>query len=374
MPDPATFRTDRIKRRITTDPAIERSDHAFARRSPATTFEHMNPTNHLAITGWPGQASASTEGDVSDTFELLDLALPAHLPPGDWPRSHPDWADHRLGTPLSGNALCRLLAELMEQVTQGRSLDPGLLKHAVACAEAAPTMPLVVDGRRWRVILLAKEALRGRLWTAAIDGGGQTLHPMSDRLQRAMDRLQDAQPPRPGRQTLVHLLEPATENPANNQDDALASALRRSADQIRRPGTWSGLGGELAVRVIADLPGWPRGRALSIVDREGRLLEQHGDQARDATPVRVRFHASHYDAIVDGAIAPVPGDGNCFYRSVLAGMNADERKALLRTPTEDDGEQQLALRALVADRLEALARRPSTLPEPIRYTWIAHTV
>lgn len=341
------------------------------------TFEHMIPQIHSGTTGWSGQASTAAEDGISEAFELLDLDLPADLPPADWHRSHPDWVAHRLGTSLSGNALCRLLAELLEQVNQGRSLDPGLLRHAVASAEAAPTMPLTVDRQRWPDILLAQEALRGRLLTAAIAPDRQTQHPISNRLQRAIDWLQNVREPKPGTQTRIHLLEPSPANPAHpasNEDDALASALRRSADEIRRPGTWSGLGGELAVRVAADLPGWPAGRALSIEDLEGRELERHGDQARGAAPVRVRFHASHYDAIVDNAIVPVPGDGNCFYRSVLAGMDANERKALLKTTTGNDGEQHLALRALVADRIEWLARRPSTLPELFRHTWIAHKV
>ena len=335
----------------------------------------MRPDKFSSTVTPPAAAFAPSTGEVSEdfeSFEQVDVDPPAHLPPAEWHRHRPDWAHLRPGEPVDGNSRCGRLAVLADPVRRrGRSLPPGLLRHVTACVDAAPAIPLVIDRRGWPDILLAREALKARLLTAALDPENiQSAMPLRfDRLLRHLQTLQA--PARRSHQT-IQLVEAAEATRVVDANDAFAAALHDSATEIRRSRAWSGLGGEFSVRAITSLPGWPAGRVLSIEDRSGRESDRYGTGTPGSTPIRVRLHASHYDAIVDGKIVPVPGDGDCFYSSVLAGMDAGERQTLLKTSTANEDQQRLILRGLVADHIEAMARRPSTAPEMMRHVWIAN--
>lgn len=331
-------------------------------------------------------AEASQEVEAVESVESVDGDLPTPGSMIDWRRSHPDWACRRPGEALNGNALCRLLAELAEQVHRGRSPHPGLLAHAMACAEATPTLPLLIDRHSWPDILLARDALKGRLFTAAIapePAASVTAH----HLDTLTSRLLALKAPTRSARTTVQLAEPAEAPQASMGNQALVAALRSSAREIRRPRTWARLGGELTVRAVTRLPGWPPGRALSIEYLDGHEAERYGDATSASPPIRVRYNMSrdnasqpkvsqprgtHYDAIVRGKVLGVDADGDCFFASVLAGMDAQERVALLGTTTANSKEQIRALRARVADHIESIARSPSTIPEMFELLWIAH--
>ncbi|HEY1395369.1 hypothetical protein [Roseateles sp.] len=331
----------------------------------------MSPVTRSSVAA-PQSRELRPSDEASEDFEWIDAAPASQRSALDWRRDHRDWAERRPGEPLSGNALCRLLAELADQVRRrGRSLPHGLLRHVMACVDAAPAIPLVIDRRGWPDILLAREALTARLLTAAIapEDFQSAIPRRFDTLLRQLQTLET--PTRRSHQT-IQLVKPAEVTRFVDENDAFAAALHSSAKEIRRSRAWSGLGGEFSVRAVTSLPGWPTGRALSIEDRTGRERDRYGTEAPGSTPVRVRLHAAHYDAIVDGNIVPVPSDGDCFYSSVLAGMDAGERRTLLKSSTDDENQQRLILRGLVADHVEAMARRPSTAPEMMRHVWIAN--
>lgn len=139
------------------------------------------------------------------------------------------------------------------------------------------------------------------------------------------------------------------------------AAMRPVLDDIRAPGRWSRFSAELAPRVLADCPGWPKGRALFIHDvANGDLLSAAGPRDAGMEPIRLARNMAdqHYLPVADGRILDVPYDGDCFYTAALAAMQPKERLALLKACgcAEEDretlGRAALSLRNHFADHVD----------------------
>ncbi|ALV06246.1 hypothetical protein DES44_1708 [Roseateles depolymerans] len=139
------------------------------------------------------------------------------------------------------------------------------------------------------------------------------------------------------------------------------AAMRPLLDDIRTPGVWSQFSAELAPRLLADCPGWPKGRALFIHDAvNGDLRSTAGPKGTGMEPIRLALGMAnqHYRPLADGRMLDVPLDGDCFYTAVLAAMQPKERLTLLKACgcAEEDretlGPAALSLRRHFADYVD----------------------
>lgn len=94
--------------------------------------------------------------------------------------------------------------------------------------------------------------------------------------------------------------------------------LRAIADRLRTAGDWDGAFGDIA----------PMAAASAL----GRQIVIHGHPAHasplvilprgleSGPPIHVIYRPGHYQALVNGRAYEVPGDGDCFFRAVLMGV------------------------------------------------------
>jgi hypothetical protein len=164
--------------------------------------------------------------------------------------------------------------------------------------------------------------------------------------------------------------------------EAVTSAHRelwQAVEDIRKPKTWSGLGGEVAPFLLTSLPSWPKGRSLRIEDPLGQPLMElpnHGGEPLDPITVQFDRRAEHYSPVVDGQRRSVAPDGNCFFESVLQAMRNEDRFALFRAARlpRPPGKADLiqALRHQIADELERQLTDRDGPSEELRLLVIAH--
>jgi hypothetical protein len=109
-------------------------------------------------------------------------------------------------------------------------------------------------------------------------------------------------------------------------------ALDELLADLQTPRRYTDFSSEVAPRLIVDCPGWPVGRQLDIHNvLTGSLMLQTGLRVGGLPPVRIVRHAAghHYMALQNGVLLSIPGAGDCFYLSVLAAMEPNERAELL---------------------------------------------
>jgi hypothetical protein len=107
-----------------------------------------------------------------------------------------------------------------------------------------------------------------------------------------------------------------------------ASRSEALAARLMRPGDWANDFGDIAPRAVANVlerpiiihghPAHPRG--LTISPRRGE----------SGVPIHVRYLPDHYQTIIDGRTYDVPKDGDCFFRAVLTGADADADSRAIR--------------------------------------------
>lgn len=166
--------------------------------------------------------------------------------------------------------------------------------------------------------------------------------------------------------------------------------VHEAARQIRTMHAWSGVGGEIAVYVMPHLKGWPAGRDLKIIGADGtpRIdIPTDADSGTASTqrpgtapaPVILSLdpQRGHYSAQVNGRKVPTPPGGDCFYRSVLAGLGTADRTSLLQSigadaedPFGDEAIQRL--RNATADRLVAEPARFAPMLELLQFAGRTH--
>ncbi len=182
----------------------------------------------------------------------------------------------------------------------------------------------------------------------------------------------------------------ASRTGASASSSAPPALLLEAARQIRTMHAWQGLGGEIAVYVMPHLKGWPAGRDLKIIGSDGTpRIELAAGNAGKSTPA-MRAGAApapvilsldprlgHYSAQVNGRKVPTPPGGDCFYRSVLAGLGTADRTALLLSIGADaedpfGDEAILKLRNATADQLVADPTRFAPMLELLQFSGQTH--
>jgi len=319
-----------------------------------------------------------------DSFEVVDPSAEGRY----WQSWTRAWTSRPVGHPVDGYMLCAFLADPATAAAMRTARDGDqLMREVMERTAAAPTVSIVVHPRTWQRIKAAQRAARSPAMREAVHRA-----PVG---QRVVERFKAVL------RSLAGLVRPMSGCAAHRVDLARASAaktasarpfesnlliedkpafqrdLRESAKEIRRPGNWYGLGGEIAVTAITRLGRWPQGRPLHIEDTKGLLLARMGDEAWTGEPVRVSLDVrrDHYSPIVDGRIGDVPADGDCFFASVLTAMTPTERRRLLLAQSDSgltSKGAQSRLRQFVADTVERMARHPDTAPEAVKNAWIAH--
>jgi hypothetical protein len=131
----------------------------------------------------------------------------------------------------------------------------------------------------------------------------------------AENRLRDA-PPAQGRPT-----------------PQMSPSLKKAVEEVRTPGQWTDLGGELAPHLITQVQGWPADRELQIKDQNGQPLGSFRPNGRIGRPpviLSLNAQERHYSATQNGRHVPVRSGGDCFFVAVLQSLDAKERDDLLR--------------------------------------------
>lgn len=170
----------------------------------------------------------------------------------------------------------------------------------------------------------------------------------------------------------------------------LPPLLLEAARQIRTLHAWSGVGGEIALYVMPHVKGWPAGRGLKIIGADGtpriEIPASHENESASghrpraaAAPVILSLdpERGHYSAQVNGRKVPTPPGGDCFYRSVLAGLGTADRTALLQSIGADveapfGAETLLKLRNATADQLVADPTRFAPMLELLQFAGQTH--
>ncbi|WP_157379815.1 C80 family cysteine peptidase [Burkholderia ubonensis] len=168
-------------------------------------------------------------------------------------------------------------------------------------------------------------------------------------------------PDTPDRSGLGLSLQPTPEQSAirinePSRQEAVPDHVRALAEQIRTMGLWNNEGGDVVPHLLPELPIWPKGRALTIVDEQTFAVTSFGQ----GQPVKVLRQDGHYNALIGDREIPVQPDGNCFYHAVLASLGADAgvMKQQLGLPSDASDEEVIcALRGCLADYVLANSQR-----------------
>lgn len=318
-----------------------------------------------------------------DSFEVVDSSAEGRY----WQSWTRAWTAHPVGHPVDGYMLCAFLADPATDAAMRTARDRDqLMREVMERTAAAPIVSIVVHPRTWPRIRAAQRAARSPAMREAIHRApvGQRVVERFKAVLRSLAGLV-----RPTSGCAAHRVDLArasnakttpavrtTADPLISDDPAFQHALRQSAKEIRRPGTWYGLGGEIATTAITRLARWPQ-RPLHIENSDGLLLARLGDASWTGEPVRVSldWKRNHYSPIVNGRIVDVPADGDCFFASVLTAMTPAERRRLLMAPSDSgltSKAAQTRLRQFVADTVERMARHPDSAPEAVRNAWVGH--
>ncbi len=319
-----------------------------------------------------------------DSFDVVDPSAEGRY----WKSWTEAWTSLPVGQPVDGYMLCAFLGDAHTKATMRTArFSDQLLREVMECTANAPTVLIVVHPRTWPQVEAAQRAARSEAMREAIHRTpvgrrvverfkamlrslAGLVRPSAACAARRVDLARSA-----GARTAAPV--PMTSDPLITDVAAFQRDLHRSAREIRQPGAWSGLGGEIAVAAVTRLGRWPQGRPLHIEDPSGRLLARLGDDAWTGEPVRVSLdrRREHYSPIVDGQIVDVPADGDCFFASVLTAMSPRERRRLLMAWTGSGltaKPAQARLRQYLADIVERMARHPAAAPESVKIAWVAH--
>ncbi len=329
--------------------------------TPPRKLPDRRPTLHELLDGlpkrWPSAASAANKG-----VEKLDL---------------------RAGTPGATrrllHAMCLCLAQQAALRRSGGEFGPDLrdLNDAITKAvtgltahERQALRPYLENPRAWWAwvrpqLCRPHEGFRRRLCTAQVEND---VHRLLQSVQASLKSSAHLHLPRGG----ASLASTASTNVRDGAKD-VAQALQDAAAEIRKPGQWFGVSGDLAPFLITRTQEWPKGLSLRIVDRAGRCATQEfgqADQRRTPVTVQLDYVGRHYSPIVNGRPLAVPTKGDCFYESVIRAMPAEDRVALFKGTHFPKGagmaELIQVLRHHVADELERQINLPSGPPDELR--------
>ncbi|MBC3363577.1 DUF6543 domain-containing protein [Pseudomonas sp. SWRI154] len=136
---------------------------------------------------------------------------------------------------------------------------------------------------------------------------------------------------------------PAGSTPARSSEPVLPRSIEDMADLVERSGEWDYSVMDMVPEFIPNLPSWPRGRGLVIIDeRRGREASTMRFVPQTAPTYRFdnalnfntdvvlrRRGGNHYELLQANNAEPiqVPRDGDCFFRAVALGLNALEGRA-----------------------------------------------
>ncbi|WAC75692.1 hypothetical protein OU995_13765 [Roseateles sp. SL47] len=115
--------------------------------------------------------------------------------------------------------------------------------------------------------------------------------------------------------------------------ERMSPSLKKAVEEVRTPGQWTDLGGELAPHLITQVQGWPADRELQIKDQNGQPLGSFRPNGRIGRPpviLSLNAQEGHYSATQNGRHVPVRSGGDCFFVAVLQSLDAKERDDLLR--------------------------------------------
>lgn len=123
----------------------------------------------------------------------------------------------------------------------------------------------------------------------------------------------------------------------------LSKRIENLIQNLQTSNGWNSEAGDIAPSLIVRLPGWPKARALSIMNERGietiRITPPNGRE--EFPPIKLLLHNKHYSSITNHGLIPIKKDGDCFYNAVLACLNEKEKIDLLSNPYSADAATQL---------------------------------